>query len=144
MLVETNVCVPLVFVWEETGVPGGNILKHHTIKVRFSTFHDKRFQHCKRSFFIDKKNNLKHPQTSVYIYLVESSDCRSISIFRPSSACFCFSLHSLLLSSSTSISSFNFKRRKLRSKEAEKWSNKCILYCTGQTDKAATITLWGA
>ena len=70
MLVETNVCVPLVFVWEETGVPGGNILKHHTIKVRFSTFHDKRFQHCKRSFFIDKKNNLKCSNTPrlVYIY----------------------------------------------------------------------------
>ena len=24
MLVGTNVCVPVVFVWEETGVPGGN------------------------------------------------------------------------------------------------------------------------
>jgi len=24
MLVGTDVCVPVVFVWEETGVPGGN------------------------------------------------------------------------------------------------------------------------
>ena len=24
MLVGTDVCVPMVFVWEETGVPGGN------------------------------------------------------------------------------------------------------------------------
>ena len=24
MLVSTNVCIPVVFVWEETGVPGGN------------------------------------------------------------------------------------------------------------------------
>jgi len=24
MLVGTDVCIPVVFVWEETGVPGGN------------------------------------------------------------------------------------------------------------------------
>ena len=24
MLIGTDVCVPVVFVWEETGVPGGN------------------------------------------------------------------------------------------------------------------------
>jgi len=24
MLVGTDICVPVVFVWEETGVPGGN------------------------------------------------------------------------------------------------------------------------